>query len=159
MRLDAAPQPMGTLGRHPILEAGSVRYSEALQEDPAGQLGRLGPPLLSHSLVEEIYVESDGPLGHQDSVGVGVEHAITRVPPDDAEGLVERVARRRLGLIAPQESDQVLTRALPIRRPREVEQERQVLSPRELAWGRIATDRELDHPQSPNVEYRAARFR
>ena len=85
---------------------------------------------------------------------IGLECGLPDRPADHTERLVQGVTRRRLGLVAPEEADQVFPSAGLPRGERQVHQEREVLLPEQFGRRRGAVHREVDGAEQSRRNHR-----
>ena len=155
--LEASAPPLLPLGRQPVLESGGVGHAEALEELARDQLGGRGPVLLGRQLLEPTHVQIHRALGEPDLADRDLHGLMARVPANHAKRLAQRVARRQLGPIGPQEADQMLTTASLAWGAGEIDEQREVLAPEQLGRRGGAIDRHLDRPERPADDHRGLR--
>ena len=130
-RVHRARAPECPFGRDPVVEPGCAPHAEALEELSAHQRGGRFVVLSRDERVEPIGVELHRTGAESHLVAVRLEPPLAEVAAQCAHRLVERVARVLLGLVSPQQPDQMLPGAGAFRRAREVDEEREVLPPQQ----------------------------
>ncbi len=128
----------------PILERRTPGNREALHEIADGQIRHSLPILLRRQTLELLEIEANRVGRQADLIPLALQAFRTEMFAQNAHRLVQRVARRRIRLIAPEQPDEVVSRARSFRGAGKVDQQRQVLAPKQFRWRRIAVDQELD---------------
>ncbi len=130
--VDRATAPVLALRREPVVELRGALDAEPLQELPLDERSRPAVVPCADERVERVEIEGDGAGRNAHLRGVRLQ-AVTDRLPQDTHGFVERPASGPLGLLAPQEPDQVVARPGPLRGAGEVDQECEMLVPRQRA--------------------------
>ena len=154
-RIDAQSIPVRPLYRQPILEARGVGDLEAVQKRAVDQRRRLRPIALLHQLLELVRVELHRAVQQLDDIALSRE-PVADVVADHANGLTNRLARRGVVLVRPQQPDQLLPGAAALGRARQIQEQRDVFLPEQLGRRFRAVHCDFERPQCLEANHRVA---
>ena len=145
--LDRPLPPQRALRGEPMLELRRAGNGEPFEELPRHQRRGGAPILPARCLLEALGVEARG-VGRQAHLPViGRDAALPRETAQQLERHAQRPPGVLLGLVPPEEADQVLPRPSALWGPCQVDEQRQVLAPLQLAGCGSPVQEDLHGPE------------